>query len=63
LEKENKYDKMREMENPGGANQRTSIEFRKKRQLSDKDGPVGITYQIRPKAAPESKCFFCCGMW
>jgi hypothetical protein len=54
LEKENKYDKMRDMEHPGGANQRTSIEFRKHRQLADKGGPVGISYQIRPKA-PEGK--------
>jgi hypothetical protein len=51
LEKENKYDRMKEVENPGGANQRTSIEFRKKRAAAEAQGPVGISYQIRPKAA------------
>jgi len=49
LEKENKFDKMVEREHPGGANQRTSIEFRKKRNAADAAGPVGISYQIRPK--------------
>jgi hypothetical protein len=52
LEKENKYDRMKEVENPGGANQRSSIEFRKKRAAApEPQGPVGILYQIRPKAA------------
>ena len=49
LEKENKYDKMVEKEHPGGANQRTSIEFRKKRNVPEASGPLGISYQIRPK--------------
>ena len=49
LEKENKYDKMVEREHPGGANQRTSIEFRKKRNVPEASGPIGISYQIRPK--------------
>jgi hypothetical protein len=49
LEKENKYDKMLAQENPGGAAQRSSIEFKKKRTPTDSTGPVGISYQIRNK--------------
>mmetsp|Transcript_38800 Transcript_38800/g.77295 ORF Transcript_38800/g.77295 Transcript_38800/m.77295 type:complete len:535 (+) Transcript_38800:178-1782(+) len=52
LEKENQYDRMRVLESPGGINQRTSIEFRKKRQ-STAQGPVGISYLIKPKNISE----------
>ncbi len=55
LEKENQYDNMLSMEKPA-ANQRTSIEFLKKRGVAEDRGPVGMVYEIRPKnQAPGSK--------
>lgn len=48
---------MKALENPGGANQRTSIEFQKKRGIPDASGtgPVGISYQIRNKPTQSGK--------
>ncbi len=48
LEKENQYDNMLAQEKPS-ANQRTSIEFIKKRGAAEEKGPVGMVYEVRSK--------------
>lgn len=48
LEKENQYDHMKSMEKPS-ANQRTSIEFIKKRAEPEERGPKGMVYELRNK--------------
>lgn len=54
LEKDNEYDRIIQKEKPS-ANQRTTIEFRKKRAPTD-TGPVGVVYEVRPKQSlPQMK--------
>lgn len=48
LEKDNAYDQMLTKDRPA-ANERTAIEFKKKRGQQESSGPVGVTYAMKPK--------------